>query len=85
MTDGNVRERRWVLLAETGDDEVGAAEVSLRRAGVGRFLAVSEGDYWSRGPISLLEVRRLNSPVASWDAALATFLTKCHMTVESAS
>ncbi|MFT8246458.1 hypothetical protein [Roseomonas sp. BN140053] len=97
MTAGAARERRWLLLAESGDhswlgratdpteDEIGAAEGSLRRAGVGGFLAISEGDYWSRGPMSLLEVRRLNTPGASFDAAVSAFLVKRQMAVESAS
>jgi hypothetical protein len=96
MTAGAARERRWLLLAETGDhswlgrasdpseDEIGAAEASLRRVGTGGFLAVSEGDYWSRGPMSLLEVRRLNGPGASFDVAVAAFMGKRRMAVESA-
>lgn len=94
--DNPVRERRWLLLAETGDhswlgrardpgeDEIGAAEASLQRVGIGGFLAVSEGDYWSRGPMSLLEVRRLNTPGASFDAAGAAFLRKRKAAVEQA-
>ncbi|MXP65618.1 hypothetical protein E0493_19910 [Roseomonas sp. M0104] len=97
MTAGAARERRWLLLVETGDhywlgrvsdpseDEIGAAEASLRHVGTGGFLAVSEGDYWSRGPMSLLEVRRLNKPDASFEVAVAAFLAKRRVAVESAS
>lgn len=95
--DNPARERRWLLLAETGDhswlgretdpgeDEIGSAEASLRRVGVGGFLVVTEGDYWSRGPMSLLEVRRLNGPGASFDTAVAAFLAKRRLVVESVS
>jgi hypothetical protein len=97
MMDGATRERRWLLLAETEDhswlgratdpseDEIGAAEASLCRVGAGGFLAVSEGDYWSRGPMSLLEVRRLNGPGASFEAAVAAFLSKRKAAVEQAN
>jgi hypothetical protein len=95
--DNPARERRWLVLAETGDhywlgratdpseDEIDAAEASLRRVGIGGFLAISEGDYWSRDPLTLLEVRRLNGPGASFDAAVVAFLAKRRMAVENAS
>ncbi|MBP0447436.1 hypothetical protein J8J14_21995 [Roseomonas sp. SSH11] len=97
LPDNPAHERRWLLLADTGDhswlgratkpseDEIGAAEASLRRVGTGGFLVVSEGDYWSKGPLTLLEVRRLNGPGASFDAAVSAFLAKRRMAVENAS
>lgn len=93
LKDNPARERRWLLLAETGDhswigrhsdptnDEIGAAEASLRGVGVGGFLAVSEGDYWSGGPLSLLEVRSLNCPSVSFESAVAKFLAKRRVVV----
>lgn len=91
------RERRWMLLTEGGDhtwlgrhsdpteDEIGAAEAALRRAGTGGWLAIGEGDYWSRGPYALLEVRRLNSPSASFDAGMSAFLARRRTAVDEAS
>jgi hypothetical protein len=96
-SDNPARERRWLLLAETGDhswlgrascpseNEIIAAEASLSRVGIGGFLAVSEGDYWSRRPMSLLEVRRLNGTGTSFDTAVKAFLAKRRMALESAS
>ncbi|PZP48526.1 MAG: hypothetical protein DI601_00115 [Azospirillum brasilense] len=65
------RERRWILLARDGshswlgretdpsEEEVQAAEEALRRAGIGGFIGVSEGDYWGSGEIAVLWVRNL--------------------------
>jgi hypothetical protein len=92
-----VRERRWLLLAETGEhawlgratdpteDEIEAAEASLRHLGKGGFLAITEGDYWSEEPLSLLEVRPLNKPRGSFDVAMAAFFVKRKAVVDAAS
>jgi hypothetical protein len=69
--DFSPRERRWLLLVQDGshswlgrtsdpsEDEITAAGAALERAGVGGYLAVSEGDYWSEGELSVLWVRDL--------------------------
>ena len=82
------RERRWIVLEADGrhttlgratdptEEEVTAVEAALRRAGMGGYLAVSEGDYWSSAPMSVLEVRPLNRPETPFDAAVAAFLAR---------
>jgi hypothetical protein len=91
-----VRERRWIVLGADGrhttlgratdpnEEEVSAVEDALRRAGVGGYLAVSEGDYWSAAPMTLLEVRPLNRPETPFDAAVAAFLARRRAAVEGA-
>jgi hypothetical protein len=94
MTAANARERRWLLLAEDGahswlgratdptDEEIASAEEALARAGTGGFLAVSEGDYWSAAPMSLMQVRQLNGPGASFEAAVSAFLARRRAAVD---
>lgn len=80
-----VREKKWMLLAEDGrhvwlgrhsdpsSAELDASEARLRGMGLGGWLAVHEGDYWDGGPVVVMMVRPLASPVRSWDGALAAF------------
>ena len=93
----STRERRWILLAQEGshawlgratdpeEDDVGRAEASLRRSGVGGWLAVCEGDYWSMEPIKLLEVRALNRPSISFAEATGLFLERRRNAVQAGS
>jgi hypothetical protein len=96
MIEQGRRERRWLLLAEDGahswlgratdptEEEIAASEEALARAGTGGFLAVSEGDYWSVEPMSLLRVRDLNRPGASFDAAASAFMARRRAAVDGA-
>lgn len=87
------RERRWLLLSEDGshswlgratdpsESEISAAEAALRRAGVGGYLAVSEGDFWSDAPLTVLWVRDLAGPAGTFDAAVDAFMAKRRTTL----
>jgi hypothetical protein len=91
------RERRWLLLAEEGshswlgrysdpdEDDIGLAEASLRRAGLGGWIAVSEGDYWSSSPMTVLQVRTLAVPKATFADAVKAFLLRRQGAVEAVS
>lgn len=46
------------------------------REGMAGRLAVFEGDYWSSGPLSVLQVRLLAEPQGAFEAAVDTFLVK---------
>jgi hypothetical protein len=46
---------------------------SLSEAGLGAWLCIGEGVYWSSGPYTLLEVRRL-SEGGTFEAAREKFL-----------
>lgn len=83
------RERRWLLLSEGGshswlgratdpsESEISAAEAALRRAGVGGYLVVSEGDYWSSSEMSVLRVRDLaGATEEGFQAAVKAFLAR---------
>jgi hypothetical protein len=70
-TDGTPREKRWLALASDGrhgwlgrhsdpsENELVNVSRSLSEAGLGAWLCIGEGVYWSSGPYTLLEVRRL--------------------------
>lgn len=86
MTAGASRERRWIVLGEDGRhvtlgrstdptaEEIARAGDGLRAAGVGGWLAVIEGVYYSsRGRVSLMMVRELAPCRASWVDAVAAF------------
>ncbi len=80
------RERRWIVLAEDGrhstlgrdtdpsEDEIKAAERSLAAQALNGWLAIAEGDYWSRrAKVNLLMVRCLGAPQIEFNAAAAIF------------
>lgn len=82
------RERRWIVLGTDGrhvmlgrhsdpdEGEVLAAEQALSRQGLAGWLAVMEGDYWSRdGRPVLMMVRALAGPVDSFEDAATAFET----------
>jgi hypothetical protein len=84
-TDGTDREKRWVALASDGrhawlgrhsdpsDNELVNVSRSLSEAGLGAWLCIGEGVYWSSGPYTLLEVRRL-AEGGEFESAKAAFL-----------
>jgi hypothetical protein len=43
---------------------------------MGGWLAMTEGVYYSAGPISVMMVREIAPPRQSWDAAAAAFLAR---------
>jgi hypothetical protein len=79
-------ERRWVVIVENGghstlgrhtdpsEDEIRAAEVAMVAQGVAGWLAVTEGVYYSRDPLSVMQVRVLGAPTADWESSVAKFL-----------
>ena len=80
------RELRWVVISEDGrhatrgrhtdpsEEEIKAAEAALAASGIGGWLVVTEGVYYSRDAMSVLQVRTLGTPAASWDEASMRFL-----------
>lgn len=93
----HARERRWLLLAEEGshswlgratdpdEDDIARAEASLERAGVGGWIAVSEGDYWGRREMTLLQVRQLGTPKVSFEEAADAFMERRRVTMGALS
>ena len=77
----NQRERRWLVVAETGqhntlgrhtnptDEEITQVASQLDAAGLAGWLAVSEGQYYSSTPITLMMVRPITSKTGDWGAA----------------
>jgi hypothetical protein len=88
MTDNTPREKRWIVLADDGrhstlgrhtdpsQEEVAKAGDALRAAGMGGWLAMTEGVYYSAGPLSVMMVREIAPPRQSWEAAAAAFLAR---------
>jgi hypothetical protein len=80
------REKRWIILADDGRhvtigrhtdpsiEEIDLAAENLKHNGVGGWLAVTEGRYYSRGQLSLMMVREIAAPRSAWDEAVATFM-----------
>ena len=80
------RENRWIALAEDGrhstlgrdtdptEPEIDAVEKALADQGLHGWLALAEGDYWAkRGKVSLMLVRPLGTPSATFESAAAAF------------
>ena len=79
-------EKRWIVLGEDGrhatvgrvtdpsEAEVNAATETLRRTGLGGWLAVMEGRYYDgRSKVILMMVRELLPSAISWNDAVAAF------------
>jgi hypothetical protein len=90
-------ERRWVVLCEDGrhstlgrytnpsEGEIVAAERALVAQALSGWLAVAEGDYWSRrANLTLFMVRRLGSPRVAFETAAVNFERLRRRSVESA-
>ena len=85
MTSTPVKEKRWIVLGEDGrhatlgrhsdptDEEISRAAESLRAAGLGGWLAVTEGSYYARGKVSVLQVRELVRSSVLWPEAVTAF------------
>ena len=84
VADG-VGVRRWIVLSEDGrfvtlgratdpsDEDVGRAEEALRAQGLAGWLAVMSGSPYSQVAPSILMVRPLAGPKASFGAAVEAF------------
>lgn len=85
----SVSERCWLLLSVSGEHswlgratdpsptEILAAEDALRRMGTSGYLAVSAGDYWGPGELSVLRVQDLaGAEEASFPSAVNAFLAR---------
>lgn len=82
------RERRWIVLGDDGrhatlgrhsdpsEEEITQAGDALRAVGQGGWLAVTEGVYYSRGPLSVMMVREIAEPRQPWESAVAAFHSK---------
>ena len=82
-----MRERRWIVLSGDGrhvtigrhtdptEEQLTLAADQLRANGLGGWLAVTEGQYYSRGRLSVMMVRELAPTSTTWEAALAAFHT----------
>jgi len=74
---GRVPDGRYVTLGRHSDpteDEILAAEDSLRAQGLAGYLALMEGNPWV-GPLPrLMEVRRLADPAGPFAEAAAAFI-----------
>jgi hypothetical protein len=82
-----MRERRWIVLSGDGrhvtigrhadptEEQLTLAADQLRTNGLGGWLAVTEGQYYSRGKLSVMMVRELAPTSTTWEAAVAAFHT----------
>ena len=78
-------ETRWMVLgtdgrhvslgrAEPGEAEITAASDALAAQGLSGWLARMQGEYYSRGKVTLEPLQRIGiSHDADWQAALAAF------------
>ncbi len=82
------REKRWIVLADDGlhvtmgrhtdpsEDEIVRAGDALRATGVGGWLAVTEGVYYSSGLLSVVMVREIAPARQTWEAAISAFMAR---------
>jgi hypothetical protein len=86
MTTYRARQKTWAIISEDGrhvwmgrnsdptDDEVVRAEKGLADQGLAGWLAIVEGDYWSRrGKLGFVMVKPLASPKVEFEAATVAF------------
>jgi hypothetical protein len=83
-------EQRWIVLGTDGqhvslgrtepsEAEVKAASDALAAQGLSGWLARMQGDYYSRGKVTLEPLRRIGAAHdADWQAALSAFLAARH-------
>jgi len=81
------RERRWIVLGDDGrhvtlgrytdpsEADFARAGSALQALGIGGWIAVLEGGYYTRNSGSLMMVREIGLPRQTWDAAVDTFNT----------
>lgn len=85
-----------MLLAETGvhawigrhsdptEEELAGMGAELVRQGLGGWLCVVEGQYWSEGPLTVLEVRRL-ADGGEFNGAREIFMSRRREAMQQAS
>ena len=85
MSGTHHKEKRWIILGDDGrhvtvgrhsdptEDELAAAAAGLKAAGRGGWLAVTEGQYYSRSRLTVMMVRELAPAREPWDVAVAAF------------
>jgi hypothetical protein len=78
-------ETRWIILGTDGrhvslgrtepsEAEIASANDALAAQGLSGWLARMQGDYYSRGNVTLEPLQRIGAPHgADWQAALAAF------------
>jgi hypothetical protein len=83
-------ETRWIVLGADGrhvslgrtepsEAEVASASDALAAQGLSGWLASMQGDYYSRGKVTLEPLRRIGAPhEADWQAALTAFHAARH-------
>lgn len=84
-TRHRTQERRWIILVEDGrhvsigrhsdpsTDELAQAEATLTAQGLAGWLAVMEGEYYTRLKPSLMMVRPLCNPQSAFAEAVDAF------------
>lgn len=94
-TDGTDREKRWMVLAATGqhswlgrhsdptDEELLAVSRAMAKLDMDAWLCVAEGNYWSDGYYAVLQVKLLNGN-GKFDTALDEFMAKRRETLDQA-
>ena len=80
-----MKERRWIVLCEDGrhttlgrhtdpsEEQLTLAGEGLRANGLGGWLAITEGQYHSRGNLAVMLVRELAPTSTTWEAAVDAF------------
>jgi hypothetical protein len=81
-------EKTWIVLADDGrhvtvgrhtdpsEAEIEAAAAALQRQGLGGWLSVMDGRYYTATAVELLAVRPLSTPSREWNDVVAIFKAK---------
>jgi hypothetical protein len=84
------REQRWIVLgtdgqhvslgrSEPSEAQVKAASDALAAQGLSGWLARMQGEYYSRGKVTLEPIQRIGAEhEADWELALSAFLAARH-------
>lgn len=78
--------RSWIVLGQDGrhvtlgraapptDDEIAAASATLAAQGLGGWIAMMDGGYWSRGSVTLAPAHSIGAAASlDWPAAVLAF------------
>ncbi|WP_420105121.1 hypothetical protein [Herbaspirillum huttiense] len=69
MVTGDGRHSTLGRHSDPSDEEISQAGQQLDGLGIAGWLAVSEGEYYGRGSITLLKVRRITEKNGDWAVA----------------